>query len=78
MLLSGFTASAITVLRRRVNVKTIARNNDVIFIQVTLNAGRTVELKQAFYKAVADGLHERLGLRHIANICKCRPPEGCA
>ena len=30
---------------------------------LTLNAGRTVEQKKSFYKAVADGLHARLGLR---------------
>lgn len=41
----------------------IHRSKDAIIIQVTLNEGRSVELKQAFYKAVADGLHERLGLR---------------
>ncbi len=41
----------------------ISRTRDCIFIQVTLNAGRTVELKSAFYQAVADGLHARLGLR---------------
>jgi len=40
----------------------IARTADCIIIQVTLNAGRSVELKRAFYKAIADGLHERLGL----------------
>jgi phenylpyruvate tautomerase PptA (4-oxalocrotonate tautomerase family) len=32
-------------------------------IQVTLNDGRTVELKRDFYRAVADGLHQRVGLR---------------
>jgi len=41
----------------------IRRTQDCVFIQLTLNAGRTVEQKKAFYKAVADGLHERLGLR---------------
>jgi len=41
----------------------IERTGDCIMIQITLNEGRTVELKQQFYKAVADGLHERLGLR---------------
>ncbi len=41
----------------------IERSADCIFIQVTLNEGRTVEKKQAFYKAIADGLHERLQLR---------------
>jgi phenylpyruvate tautomerase PptA (4-oxalocrotonate tautomerase family) len=34
-----------------------------VVIQITLNKGRTVELKKAFYKAIADGLHARLGLR---------------
>jgi 4-oxalocrotonate tautomerase len=41
----------------------IQRSKDCIFIQVTLNEGRTVEQKQLFYKAVADGLHQRLALR---------------
>lgn len=41
----------------------IARTEDCVFIQVTLNTGRTVDIKRAFYQAVADGLHERLGLR---------------
>ncbi|VFU09418.1 tautomerase family protein [Methylocella tundrae] len=41
----------------------IKRTDDVIVIQVTLNAGRSVDLKRAFYKAVADGLHQRLDLR---------------
>jgi 4-oxalocrotonate tautomerase len=41
----------------------IHRSSDAIVIQVTLNEGRTVEMKRAFYKAVADGLHQRLGLR---------------
>jgi phenylpyruvate tautomerase PptA (4-oxalocrotonate tautomerase family) len=41
----------------------ISHTPDLVFIQVTLNAGRSVETKKAFYKAVADGLHERLELR---------------
>jgi phenylpyruvate tautomerase PptA (4-oxalocrotonate tautomerase family) len=41
----------------------IQRTKDCIFIQVTLNDGRSVEQKRAFYKAIADGLHERLKLR---------------
>jgi 4-oxalocrotonate tautomerase len=41
----------------------IHRTDDCIFIQITLNAGRSVELKQSFYKAVADGLHEVLKVR---------------
>jgi 4-oxalocrotonate tautomerase len=41
----------------------IERSDDAVIIQVTLNAGRSVEMKRAFYKAVADGLHRRLELR---------------
>lgn len=41
----------------------IKRTADCVFIQLTLNAGRTVDVKKAFYKTVADDLHERLGLR---------------
>lgn len=41
----------------------IERSPDALIIQLTLNEGRTVEVKKAFYKAVVDGLHERVGLR---------------
>jgi 4-oxalocrotonate tautomerase len=41
----------------------IARTADCVFIAVTLNEGRTAEKKRAFYKAITDGLHERLALR---------------
>jgi len=41
----------------------IQRSPEAIIIQLTLNEGRSVDLKKAFYKAVADGLHDRLGLR---------------
>jgi 4-oxalocrotonate tautomerase len=41
----------------------IERSADALIIQLTLNEGRTVEVKKAFYKAVADGLRDRIGLR---------------
>jgi len=41
----------------------IRRTKGCIFIQLTLNAGRSVEQKKDFYKAVATGLNERLGVR---------------
>ncbi|HET9034607.1 MAG TPA: tautomerase family protein [Myxococcaceae bacterium] len=41
----------------------IERSADCVLIQVFLNEGRTTELKKAFYRAIADGLHQRLGLR---------------
>ena len=36
---------------------------EIVFIQVTWNAGRTVEVKKAFYKAVAEGIHLKAGVR---------------
>lgn len=36
---------------------------NIVFIQVTWNAGRTVEVKKAFYQAIAEGIHTRTGLR---------------
>lgn len=41
----------------------IERSDDCVIIQVTLNQGRSTQMKQAFYRAVADGLHARLGMR---------------
>jgi 4-oxalocrotonate tautomerase len=41
----------------------VERSPDCVLIQVFLNEGRTTELKKAFYKAIAEGLHQRLGLR---------------
>jgi len=41
----------------------IHRSDDCIFVQISLNIGRSVEQKQRFYKAVADGLHEAVKLR---------------
>lgn len=41
----------------------IERSNDCVFIEITLRHGRTPEMKRALYKAVADGMQARLGLR---------------
>jgi phenylpyruvate tautomerase PptA (4-oxalocrotonate tautomerase family) len=41
----------------------IDRSVDALIIQLTLNEGRTVDVKKAFYRTVADGLHDRVGLR---------------
>jgi 4-oxalocrotonate tautomerase len=35
----------------------------IVFIQITLSAGRSVDLKKAFYKQIADDLHTQLGVR---------------
>jgi 4-oxalocrotonate tautomerase len=41
----------------------IQRTPQCVFIQLTLNVGRDVETKRSFYKAIADGLNQRVGLR---------------
>jgi 4-oxalocrotonate tautomerase len=43
----------------------IERSADGLIIQLALNEGRTVEVEKAFYKAVADGLHERVSLSQV-------------
>jgi 4-oxalocrotonate tautomerase len=40
----------------------VARSDGIIFIQITLNAGRTVAIKKALYGRIAELLHE-LGVR---------------
>lgn len=41
----------------------IHRTTGCVFIQLTLVSGRSLEQKRAFYKQVADTLHDRLGVR---------------
>ena len=41
----------------------IERSADCVVIQITLNEGRSIAMKKAFYHAVANGLHERLAMR---------------
>ena len=41
----------------------IERSANALIVQLVLNEGRTTAVKQAFYQALADELHERLGLR---------------
>ncbi len=41
----------------------ISYSPDIILIQITLSAGRTVETKKAFYKRIVDDLHAQLKIR---------------
>ncbi|RPJ21315.1 MAG: tautomerase family protein [Chloroflexi bacterium] len=41
----------------------IQRTDGIIVIQITLNEGRTLDLKKAFYKQLAERLHAELGIR---------------
>ena len=38
-------------------------SKDVVLIQITLNAGRSVELKKAFYKRIVDDMNTQLKMR---------------
>ncbi len=41
----------------------IERSDDVVFVQLTLAEGRTLEQKRGFYKQVVDDLNRHLNLR---------------
>ena len=41
----------------------IERSPQCVIVQLTLNAGRDLAIKKAFYKALSEGLHARVGLR---------------
>ncbi len=45
------------------NYLDIERSADCVFVQITLNAGRTIDAKKALFAAIADGLHAKVGLR---------------
>ena len=38
-------------------------SRDIVFIQITLNAGRSIELKKAFYKRIVDDIQAQLKVR---------------
>lgn len=41
----------------------IDRTDDIVFVQITLNAGRTLEQKKALYARIVDVLRESPGVR---------------
>ena len=49
-------------------------SKDILIIQITMNAGRTVEMKKAFFKRIADDIHAQLKLREddvFINLVEC-------
>jgi len=53
----------------------ISRTDGVIFIQITLNEGRSVEAKKAFYHTLAARLREELDVRQedvLVNLVEVR------
>jgi len=41
----------------------IPRTDAIVFVQIVLNEGRTIAQKQALYRAIADGFHQRFAIR---------------
>jgi hypothetical protein len=41
----------------------IPRTDDIVFIQITLNEGRAIEMKTIFYETLAERLNKELNLR---------------
>lgn len=56
----------------------IARSNDIIFVQITLLAGRDAAKKQAFYARVVELLKEKPGVRPenvVINLIEDKPED---
>jgi 4-oxalocrotonate tautomerase len=41
----------------------VERTNDLLIVEITLNVGRTVEVKRALYAAIAENLQRDPGIR---------------
>ena len=41
----------------------ISRSEDIVYIQITLNGGRTTDKKKALYAKIAERLNAKLGIR---------------
>jgi 4-oxalocrotonate tautomerase len=49
-------------------------SKDIVIIQITMNTGRTVEMKKAFFKRIADDIHAQLKLKRddvVINLVEC-------
>jgi 4-oxalocrotonate tautomerase len=57
------TAHAAGPLRIDPNYLDIERSADAFIVDITLNAGRSVELKKQFYASLVDRLHSRVQVR---------------
>jgi phenylpyruvate tautomerase PptA (4-oxalocrotonate tautomerase family) len=45
------------------NYLDIQRSDGIVFIQITLNEGRNVDLKKSLYQSITDRLHNELDVR---------------
>jgi phenylpyruvate tautomerase PptA (4-oxalocrotonate tautomerase family) len=59
-IISAHEATALNIPKSYLGIEYSA---GIVFIQITLNAGRTTELKQKFYRRIADDLHTELKVR---------------
>jgi 4-oxalocrotonate tautomerase len=53
----------------------VRRSEDLVIVQITWSEGRTLEQKEALYKAIADGLADKLSLRRedvLINLVEVR------
>lgn len=41
----------------------VERTDRAVLIQITFNTGRSTQVKKDMYRAIADGIHERTGMR---------------
>ena len=41
----------------------ISRSDDIVYIQITLNGGRTTDKKKALYAKIAERLNTKIGIR---------------
>jgi phenylpyruvate tautomerase PptA (4-oxalocrotonate tautomerase family) len=41
----------------------ISRTDDLVIIQITMSAGRTLDVRKALYRRMAELLHQEAGLR---------------
>lgn len=41
----------------------VRRTNDLVIIQITMSAGRTLDVRKSLYRRIADLLHQEAGLR---------------
>ena len=56
----------------------VDRSADAVIVQVFLNAGRDAATKRRFYAALADRLHEAIGLRRedlVINLAEVKPED---
>ena len=56
----------------------VDRSADAVIVQVFLNGGRDAATKRRFYAALADGLHEAIGLRRedlVINLAEVKPED---